>query len=62
MAQFAVMNIEKGEQIAIALVSSHIPGTGRCKFLAEKKKNGEYEWAHFTKRDNGNKEKVFRGK
>jgi hypothetical protein len=48
MAQFAVMNIEKGEQIVIALVSGHIPGTGRYKFLAKKKKNGEYEWAHFT--------------
>src|SRR5207244_9599627 len=61
MASFAVMNIEKGEQIAIALVSSHIPGTGRYKFLAKKKKNGEYEWAHFIERDNGNKEKVYRG-
>ena len=29
--------------------------------MSKKKKNGEYEWAHFTERDNGNKEKVFRG-
>ena len=61
MAQFAVMNIEKGEQIIIALVSGHIPGTGRYKFLAKKKKNGEYEWAHFKERDNGSKEGVYRG-
>lgn len=61
MASFAVMNIEKGEQIAIAVVSGHIPGTGRYKFLSKKKKNGEYEWAHFTERDNGNKENVYRG-
>ncbi len=61
MAQFAVMNIEKGEEIAIAVVSGIIPGTGRYKFLAKKKKNGEYEWAHFVERDNGNKEKVYRG-
>lgn len=28
MAQFAVMNIEKGEELAIAVVSGTIPGTG----------------------------------
>ena len=57
----AVMNIDKGEEIAQALVSGHIPGTGRYKFLAKKKKNCQYEWAHFTERDNGNKENVYRG-
>ena len=61
MAQFAVMNIEKGEEIAIAVVSGALPGTGRYKFLAKKKKNGDYEWAHFTERENGSKEKVYRG-
>lgn len=61
MSQFAVMNIEKGEEIAMALVSGHIPGTGRYKFLAKKKKNGTFEWAHFTERDNGLKENVYRG-
>ena len=61
MEQFAVMNIEKGEEIAMAVVSGHMPGTGRYKFLAKKKKNGEYEWAHFKERDNGNKEVVYRG-
>jgi hypothetical protein len=61
MEQFAVMKIEKGEELVTALVSGHIPGTGRYKFLAKKKKNGKYEWAHFVERDNGNKEKVYRG-
>ena len=61
MASFAVMNIEKGEELAIAVVSGHIQGTGRYKFLSTKKKNGNYEWAHFVERDNGNKEKVCRG-
>ncbi len=28
MASFAVMNIDKGEEIIFALVSGHIPGTG----------------------------------
>ena len=55
------MNIEKGEEIAIAVVSGHIPWTGRYKFLSKKKKNGEFEWAHFTERDNGSKENVYRG-
>lgn len=61
LRNFAVMNVEKGEQIAIALVSGHIPGTGRYKFLSKKKKDGQYEWAHFSERDNGSKENVVRG-
>ncbi len=54
------MNVEKGEEIAVAVVSGSIPGTGRYKFLAKKKKNGQYEWAHFTERENGLKESVYR--
>ncbi len=61
MEQFAVMNLDKGEEIASMLVGGHIQGTGRYKFLAKKKKNGKFEWAHFTERDNGIKENVYRG-
>ena len=61
MSQFAVMNIEKGEEVISALVSGHINGTGRYKFLAKKRKDNKYEWAHFVERDNGLKEKVYRG-
>ena len=61
MEQFAVMNVGKGEEIAIAVVSGSIPGTGRYKFLAKRKKNGQYEWAHFTERETGLKENVYRG-
>ena len=61
MSYPAVMNIEKGEEIAAALVSGHIPGTGKYKFLAKKKVNKTYEWAHFVQRDNGLKEKVYKG-
>ncbi len=61
MTQFAVMNIEKGEEIVAALVSGYIAGTGRYKFFAKKKKDKKYEWAHFTERDNGAKENVYRG-
>ena len=61
MSQFAVMNVEKGEEIISALVSGHITGTGRYKFLAKKRKDNNYEWAHFVERDNGLKEKVYKG-
>lgn len=61
MSQKAVMNIEKGEEIIIAVVSGAIPGTGRYKFLAKKKKNGLYEWTHFTERETGIKENVYKG-
>ena len=61
MEQIAVMKLDKGEELAAGVVSGLIPGTGRYKFIAKKKKNGEYEWAHFVERDNGLKEKVYRG-
>lgn len=61
MEQGAIMNIDKGEELSIAVVSGKIPGTGRYKFLSKKKTNGVYEWAHFTERDNGAKENVYRG-
>ena len=61
MSQFAVMNIDKGEEIVTALVSGHIAGTGRYKFLAKKRRDKKIEWAHFVERDNGLKEKVYRG-
>ncbi len=61
MKPIAVMNIDKGEEIISFFVSGHIPGTGRYKFLAKKKLNGKYEWAHFKERDNGLKEGVYTG-
>ena len=61
MSQFAVTNINKGEEIVAALVSGHIAGTGRYKFLAKKRSDKKIEWAHFVERDNGSKEKVYRG-
>ena len=61
MENFAVMNLAKGEEVAAGYVSGHIPGTGCYKFLAKKKRDGKYEWAHFTERDSGLKENVYRG-
>ncbi len=57
----AVMNIEKGEEIAGAWVTPHLPGIGIYKIVAKKKTDGTYEWAHFVQRDNGAREKVTRG-
>jgi hypothetical protein len=57
----AILNIDEGEEIASACASPHIPGTGMYKFLAKKKKDGTFEWAHFVQRDNGLKEKIYRG-
>jgi DNA-binding PadR family transcriptional regulator len=59
--KLAVMKVEKGEVIVASLVSGHIEGTGWYKLLAKKKKDGLIEWAHFTERDNGLKENVYRG-
>jgi hypothetical protein len=61
MSPVALLNIKKGEEIASALVSSIIPGTGKYKFLAKKKRDGKFEWVHFAERDNGLKENVCRG-
>lgn len=57
----AIMNIDEGEEIASACASPHIPKTGIYKFLAKKKKDGTFEWAHFVQRDNGMKENIYRG-
>jgi hypothetical protein len=57
----AILNLDEGEEIASACTSPHIPGTGIYKFLAKKKKDGTFEWAHFVQRDSGLKEKVYRG-
>jgi len=61
MSQFAVMNVDKGEELVAALVSGPIAGTGRYKFLAKKRKDKKIEWAHFVERDNVSKENVYRG-
>ena len=61
MEQFAIMNVEKGEEILAALVGGHIDGTGRYKFLAKRRKDKTIEWAHFVERDSGLKENVYRG-
>ena len=59
--QMAVMNVEKGEEIVGGWVSAHIPQVGIYKLLAKKRVDGIIEWAHFVQRDNGLKDKVYRG-
>ena len=57
----AIMSVDDGEEIAGAWVTPHLPQIGIYKLLAKKKKDGACEWAHFVQRDNGAKEKVYRG-
>ena len=57
----AIINVEKGEEIAVMCVSQFIPGTGYYKFLAKKRKDKKYEWAHFIERQDKRKEGVYRG-
>lgn len=57
----AVMNVDKGEEIVGGWASAHIPQVGIYKLLAKKRVDGVIEWAHFVQRDNGLKEKVYRG-
>ena len=57
----AVMNVEKGEEILGGWVTPHIPEIGIYKLLAKKKADQTVEWAHFVQRDDGRKEKVYRG-
>ena len=61
LAAQAVMNVEKGEEIAGAWITPHVPQIGIYKLLAKKKVDGTCEWAHFVQRDDGRKEKVYRG-
>jgi len=60
LAAQAVMNVEKGEEIAGMWVTPHVPEIGIYKLLAKKKKDGTCEWAHFVQRDNGLKDNVYR--
>lgn len=61
LREMAVMNIDKGEEMAGAWITPYIPEIGMYKLLAKKKQDGTYEWAHFIQRLNGNKDRVMRG-
>lgn len=61
LASLAIMNIEKGEEILGGWVTPHIPEIGIYKLLAKKKADQTVEWAHFVQRDDGRKEKLYRG-
>jgi len=61
LSQMAVMNLEDGEEIVGGWVTAPIPQVGIYKLLAKQRADGVIEWAHFVQRDNGLKEKVYRG-
>ncbi len=57
----ALMRVDEGEEIAGTWITPHIPQTGCYKLLAKRKTDGSVEWVHFVQRDDGRKEKVYRG-
>ena len=57
----AILNVEKGEEIAMMCVSQFVVGSGHFKFLVKKKKDRKFEWAHFVERADKKKENVYRG-
>ena len=61
VAEQAVMNVEKGEEIAGIWLTASVPQIGIYKLLVKRKPDGTCEWAHFVQRANGLKEKVYRG-
>jgi len=57
----AVMNVDKGEEVAGMWATPDIPQTGVYKLVAKKRKDGTIEWAHFIHRPDGTRKVVFRG-
>ena len=57
----AVMNVDKGEEVAGVWATPDIPQTGVYKLVAKKRKDGTIEWAHFIHRPDGTRKVVFRG-
>ena len=56
-----MLNIGKGEEIAMMCISGLLPQNGYYKFLAKRKADGKYEWVHFIERLDKRKENVYRG-
>lgn len=57
----AIMNVERGEEIAGMWATPRIPQIGVYKLLAKKKQDGSCEWVHFQQREDGVKKVLFRG-
>jgi hypothetical protein len=56
-----IIRVSKGEEIAMMCISGLLVGTGYYKFLAKKRIDKKYEWAHFVERLNKRKENFYRG-
>lgn len=57
----AVMNVDKGEEIAGVWATPQIPQVGVYKLVAKMRADGVYEWAHFQHRLDGSRKVLFRG-
>jgi hypothetical protein len=57
----AIMSVGKDEEVAGVWASPAVPGVGFYKLLAKRLADGRCEWVHFVQRDNGSKDKFYRG-
>ena len=61
MRSQAVMNLDKGEEIAGLWATPQIPQIGVYKLAAKKRLDGKFEWVHFQHRLDGTRKVLFRG-
>jgi hypothetical protein len=57
----AVMNVNKGEEIAGLWATPQVPDIGIYKLTAKKRLDGKFEWVHFQHRLDGTRKVLFRG-
>lgn len=57
----AVMNVDKGEEIAGLWATPQIPRIGVYKLAAKKRLDGKFEWVHFQHRLDGARKVMARG-
>jgi len=57
----AVMNVDKGEEIAGLWATPQIPDIGIYKLTAKKRLDGKFEWVHFQHRLDGTRKVLARG-
>jgi hypothetical protein len=56
-----LIQLQRGGQVPVAMTGGYIPGTGRYRLLAIQNAKGQFEWTHFTERDNGYRDHFMRG-
>lgn len=57
----AVMNVDKGEEIAGLWATPRIPDIGIYKLTAKRRLDGKFEWVHFQHRLDDTRKVLLRG-